>query len=1060
LHNHYLIYKERKFYGNADIFLNGKKYHGQYLNDGDCLKYHGLVIYYYASFLLVNKFKNLNHASLISTYINDQKFPSTKAKRIILCEENKNMPKAPVLAEVVLEKKTNRLSYSGILMTMAMCAMALFNFYNSSSQGRSLNERLVYLIFPFFMVLSSLIIPAFGSLLSYLAHLKLKRKALREYEERFLDYETNLKEYIQFLRTKFNSYLPLENVVALNRYEDINVMNCEEGIRIPLGYYHGCYFDEKIDIFSKKIEQRIDALYQKEFISKFLKLNNGDNIRIYDNEEGRKFIIDILKYFLLMYDGDLLKLVLYKFPNEIKEELILANHFFDTGRRLFFDNEDELNKYLNENDKEIVLFSFVKCNFGCRSLSLVSADFDIKVENNNLMYRDNIFQLQTLEITWGLLKRLHLYYQNDNLENEIKCLGYDDEIFFSENIDDIDNGLPCPFGFNDIGLIPFNLAEKYEGPHGLIGGTTGSGKSELLISLLLSLCSNNSPRKVRLILIDYKGEVLKNSLTYKGNSLPHIAESFSNFDLEHARRFLISLKNECLKREKLFQQLSIDSGKGILNIDDYNKYSINEKLAHLVIVIDEFAQLKRESPEFMQEIASLARVGRSLGLHLILATQKPRSCIDDEIIANVNFKIALRVQDKYDSVEIIGSDEASKLDEAGSFILACNKQLLKGKNLYTGNSDDMHSLILLNDDISTKYINISSDALISRQLICKKILERDGSTYEDIFLKKPIAKHYYEYDNCNDGMIIGEADDYFHNRHYPLSVDLSKDKTILFFNKQKLDIVYLVKQLNYMLIYIGDSNIVNVNVIDSFTYRDESLIKVLFNKIKLNGLRKENLCLIIEDLSRFLAYSESYKDIFMNFLSRIQEYNIKLIAFTGSVLTLPYRLFFHLDSCISLGPVDKEESYQLWGISARSNEACFCSSDELIPFVPCLAEQYEGEGTGKYLQDIPKVINAEIKEGKILVGYDISLYEPLYIDSCGLDIISYDKKLLARYEGYDKVTINHYDSYQGAGKRILWLGSGAFKQNLFFANLKHDLNDDEGIYWEAGRMSLLKIINV
>ena len=212
------------------------------------------------------------------------------------------------------------------------------------------------------------------------------------------------------------------------------------------------------------------------------------------------------------------------------------------------------------------------------------------------------------------------------------------------------------------GGVPFNLdiSDKNHGPHGLIAGTTGAGKSVLLQSFILSLAINYSPTEVQFILIDYKGGGTSEDF----KPLPHAAGVIDSLQGERTiYRALASIKGEIQRREEMFKN------GGVNNIDDYMKLFNNdpseEPLGHLIIIVDEFAELKKEQPEFMTELVSAARVGRSLGLHLVLATQKPSGSVSAEIEANTRFRICLRVASRGDSNEMLKRPEAAYLKGMG-----------------------------------------------------------------------------------------------------------------------------------------------------------------------------------------------------------------------------------------------------------------------------------------------------------------------------------------------------------------------------------------------------------
>lgn len=236
--------------------------------------------------------------------------------------------------------------------------------------------------------------------------------------------------------------------------------------------------------------------------------------------------------------------------------------------------------------------------------------------------------------------------------------------------------LQTPIGVDSYGgAFNLDLHEKFHGPHGLVAGMTGSGKSEFIITYILSLAVNYHPDEVAFILIDYKGGGLAGAFEDddRGIKLPHLAGTITNLDGAAVKRSLISIQSELRRRQAIFNEARKISNEGTMDIYKYQQLYrdkvVSEPIPHLFIISDEFAELKSQQPEFMEQLISAARIGRSLGVHLILATQKPSGVVDDQIWSNSKFRVCLKVQEKADSQDVIKCPDAAELSQTGRFYL-------------------------------------------------------------------------------------------------------------------------------------------------------------------------------------------------------------------------------------------------------------------------------------------------------------------------------------------------------------------------------------------------------
>jgi len=216
--------------------------------------------------------------------------------------------------------------------------------------------------------------------------------------------------------------------------------------------------------------------------------------------------------------------------------------------------------------------------------------------------------------------------------------------------------LQVPIGVRRGGRpLLLDLHATAHGPHGLVAGTTGSGKSELLQTMVVGLALTHHPHDVAFVLVDFKGGGAFGGLA----DLPHVLGVVTDLSGRLAERALVALEAEMDRRKRCFQEA------GVSDIDQYQRLYWQDALAvplpRLVVIVDEFAELARDHPDFIDGLVGVARVGRSLGLHLILATQSPAGVVRQQIWANARFRICLRVETRQESQEMLHRPDAVSL---------------------------------------------------------------------------------------------------------------------------------------------------------------------------------------------------------------------------------------------------------------------------------------------------------------------------------------------------------------------------------------------------------------
>ncbi len=364
--------------------------------------------------------------------------------------------------------------------------------------------------------------------------------------------------------------------------------------------------------------------------------------------------------------------------------------------------------------------------------------------------------------------------------------------------------------------IYLDIHEKFHGPHGLIAGSTGSGKSEFIITYILSLAVNYHPDDVSFILIDYKGGGLAGAFQKGNASLPHIVGTITNIDTVELQRSLTSIQSELRRRQILFNQARNMTDEGTIDIYKYQKLYhegiVKEPIPHLLIICDEFAELKQQQNEFMDELISVSRIGRSLGVHLILATQKPAGIVNEQIRSNSRFAVCLKVQSREDSNDVIKRPDASNLKNQGQFYLQVgnDEYFTLGQSAWTGapyypsnqikkvvdSSIDFISnigtVIKQVDDTTHKKINNNGEQLTRIVQYISEISKRENiktkklwldNIPETIFLKNTKNKYKIKPEPKIIKSVIGEYDDPYNQRQGIVTINLTKGgNTIIYGN--------------------------------------------------------------------------------------------------------------------------------------------------------------------------------------------------------------------------------------------------------------------------------------
>lgn len=386
--------------------------------------------------------------------------------------------------------------------------------------------------------------------------------------------------------------------------------------------------------------------------------------------------------------------------------------------------------------------------------------------------------------------------------------------------------LAAPIGVDSEGnTIYLDIHEKAHGPHGLIAGSTGSGKSEFIISYITMMALNYNPEEVAFILIDFKGGGMADVFKH----LPHLAGSITNLDGNELNRSLLAIETELERRQKLFKQTNNELG--ISNVDIYRyqqlyrEGKVTTALPHLIIISDEFAELKQQQPEFLQQLIRTARIGRSLGVHLILATQKPDGVVDDQIKSNIKFKICLRVQDKMDSISMIDRPDAAAIRVPGRFYfqVGMNELFEHGQSPFSGAEyEEADTAIQKVDDtvvvfnglerIAVKPKNGKTSGSSKKQVdvllrymaqVCEQNQYRTRTLWREQ-LPGPKERKEKTWSDRQEPFVlnpvVGQYDDLRNQKYCPLTVPLSDEGNALIYGVAGSGTLEFVNALVYFLI--------------------------------------------------------------------------------------------------------------------------------------------------------------------------------------------------------------------------------------------------------------------
>lgn len=945
--------------------LNGKTINELNLRAGDCIQVINLKIIYHDEFLMINTCENIYHE--FPKYIpNKIDYPLVELKKGEVYYHYRNIKIHDVLNIFLDEplqnrtKEYNPLVFSmGPALTMSSASLlsGLLSVYNGYLNGRELYELMPMILLPSIMLFSSLFWNPFQRLFDKHKDKKFHLKRIEEYKkylclikEDIENYKDNLKKELLVSFPELNSLAKIEHEEELfqrcDKYDDYLLFRLGVGIKRTSITYERKFNLKKNDQINEMIRSlQENEQYIDDAIITF-SLKKYPQITYCNQNDCIPFLNRILLQITSFYSREKYAIGLICDKNWINEHLEYLNipHIFNSTSsfRYIACTEREVdNLFTMQRNENKYLFLFVQKYSLAKNICITNGSLIYLSDGTYLPSNSSLFIHETND--QGLIEYedyLSTYLVDDirdiNINHYFICNEqyniassyfkknnptlYD--LYHIHDIQEFDiqseykkqkDTLRAIIGIdmnND--YLTLDLSEKGNGPHGLIAGTTGSGKSEFIITLILSFALHYHPRELQFVLIDFKGGGVASVLATRKLFLPHIIGVLDNLDDHEIERALASFKNECKKREMLFQQMTVLSDKSINNLVSYqHEWKESYKLPYLsdlIIIIDEFAELKLEYPEFLLDLMSISRIGRSLGIHLILVTQKPAGIVNEQIWSNCHFKICLKVQEKQDSREVLHRDDAANIYDPGEFYFLSDDHFVHAKSGYANADAKMNQKKI-------EFINYKHEVILKNKLESSNktqaiaVLEAiNEALAKDNFSVAPLWLRPLESVSCKeinyDSAYFGILDDYYHNKQEYLSLDKESEYYYVIspYYEERINFIYTILyalfktvSLNEEIYMIDDLSLLDdsflkiAQFISIFTSDDYKKLKCLFNHIEEKKDKEVHTTIVITDLYSFMQNQERNTQYLHELLEIGSRKNCSIIMFSANSSALHYR---------------------------------------------------------------------------------------------------------------------------------------------------------------------------
>ena len=657
--------------------------------------------------------------------------------------------------------------------------------------------------------------------------------------------------------------------------------------------------------------------------------------------------------------------------------------------------------------------------------------------------------------------------------------------------------LEALIGINEHGeTISIDLHEHFHGPHGLIAGMTGSGKSEWIMTLILSLAISYSPSQLSFVLIDYKGGGMSQAFS----KLPHVAGVITNLDNDQIMRSIQGIQSELTRRQEIFKSMQETCQKHVMHIDQYQQLykegTVSQPLSHILIIADEFAELKQQQPQFMEDLKKISRIGRSLGIHLLLATQKPSGIVDDQIWSNARFHVCLKVADRMDSVEMLKKEDAIYLKQAGMFYLQVgyDEWYIKGmgawanapyyeKTKYEPFSQNQISIIsptgepLYEKAIEekTKSTMTQLEAVVQHIQICAQKSNEKANALWLPPLTRDIEK--------TEPFMLGIVDDPIHQKRFSL---LLKQEHMAFIGAREEDKDYFLRAILSSIqqldayCYVLDHCMKNYQSVDDvILYEDKEKMESFFYQIKQQlhirkkyGYNKFIYC-IFQHYEMVNIQDTTYMEDIRMLLKEGANFGIYICLGMQDPYALTYQIKTYLHDIYCFYMEEKDDYHVLFHhCEVMPNKICgrgIFEKDAQIYQFQCVKASVIEKTNRQLIPVLPKHIAVKKKKGHVYIGKhviskeDIFLKEEEVVMLCDQSFYEPFQNAVikqgCKFEMYamQKITenLNLHD------KTILWngpnLNAATYSLHLPYFNEEH-IEERMGILWKDGNYHTIQLV--